>query len=223
MTNIKDHFDTLATQYDSYKERNEYYYTSLKNLLAKFIRPNKKVLEVGCGTGSIICSLNPKYGLGIDISPKMIAVAKAKFKINKKLKFKTTSIEKFKTNQKFDFIVMADVIEHLDHPNYSIRAISRIMTQKTKFIITMANPAWEQILTIAEKLKLKMPEGPHNRIPYNQVKKYLTDNKLTIINHGHNLLFPIWIPFITTFINNILSPFFKNYGFIEYTLAIKKN
>ncbi len=43
----------------------------------KFLIPKgKRVLEIGCGIGDTLASLEPSYGLGIDFSPGMIEQAK---------------------------------------------------------------------------------------------------------------------------------------------------
>jgi len=66
----ESHFDKIAKDYDFYKKKNWYYYKNLKRVLLGNIpnTENKSVLEIGCGTGDMISSLNPKYGLGTDIS-----------------------------------------------------------------------------------------------------------------------------------------------------------
>ena len=84
MSEVKKHFDKIAPSYDSYKKRYKYYYDNLKNLLTRLIPSNKVVLEVGCGNGHLLASLNTKLGYGIDISPQMIKIANSKYKEIKK-------------------------------------------------------------------------------------------------------------------------------------------
>lgn len=85
----------------------------------------------------------------------------------------------------------------------------------------MANPKWEWILMIWEKLGLKMPEGEHYRWSYEQLKSWLTDNDLKIVNHKFKLLVPINIPFISNFINVNFEQIFNRLCFIEYVVAKK--
>src|SRR3989338_6181156 len=113
-TTAEQHFDKHAENYDHHKEVNWYYYKNLKSIPLKYLPNIKKhsVLEVGCVTGQIIASLSPKYGVGTDISRNMIDIANKKYR-SKKLKFFVDNIENLKLNEKFDYIIMTDVVEHL--------------------------------------------------------------------------------------------------------------
>ncbi|KKQ91791.1 MAG: Methyltransferase type 12 [Microgenomates group bacterium GW2011_GWC1_39_7b] len=207
------HFDKIANSYDLYKKNNQYYYDNLKILLASFIHSKSKVLEIGCGTGDLIASLKPEYGMGFDISNKMIAIAKRK---HRNIHFSTHW-----PKQKFDYIFMSDVVEHLEYPDETFRKISKLMNCKSIFICTMANPKLEPILMIAEKMKLKMPEGPHYRIKYKDLRSMIEDSGMEIREHNFKLLIPIKIPLITYFANKYLERFFRKYAFIEYFTATK--
>jgi 2-polyprenyl-3-methyl-5-hydroxy-6-metoxy-1,4-benzoquinol methylase len=219
-SSVKIHFDYLANKYDTYKKRNNYYYSHLKNLLAHHIPQNKKILEIGCGTGDLLQFLQPSRGVGIDLSPEMIKIAKKKHP-QKSLTYISTPIEKFKTKETFDYIYMSDVIEHLSDTKSSFQTIGKLMSKNTVFINTMVNPIWEMILMPAEKLKLKMPEGPHTRITYNEIQKLYHDNNMQIIKHSYSLLMPIYIPYITTLINTHIEKHIKQLCFIEYFVARK--
>src|SRR3989344_5147324 len=76
---LKEYFDTLAPKRDLWRRRNFYYHQTLINL-CRFLIPGKSaVLEIGCGTGELLKSVNPIRGVGIDISPKMIEIASKKY------------------------------------------------------------------------------------------------------------------------------------------------
>ena len=214
-TASEKHFDEIAREYDFYKSKNYFYYNNLKKLLGSLIPKNRKVFEVGCGTGELLNHLRPKYGYGYDISQKMISISKSKFRISN-LTFSTSW-----PKEKFDYIFMSDVIEHLDDPKETLRKISGLMDRKSVFVCTMANPAWEPVLMIAEKLDLKMPEGPHKRVAFNDLRLTVNDLGMKIIKHDYKLLVPIGIPFITDLANKYFERYFKKLSFMEYFVAIK--
>jgi hypothetical protein len=85
----------------------------------------------------------------------------------------------------------------------------------------MANPVWEPILLIAEKLGLKMPEGRHKRIGCLQLKIIMANTGLKIIKHEYRLLVPVNISHISNFVNKYLERPLKKFAFIEYLIAVK--
>jgi ubiquinone/menaquinone biosynthesis C-methylase UbiE len=218
-TLTEKHFDKVAKDYDYYKEKNSFYYENLKKLLGELIPKNKTVLEFGCGTGDLLFSLNPKIGYGVDISNEMISFAKNKYISRKNLHFSTEI--PFSVHRPLDYIFISDVIEHLENPEETFRKISKLMGKDTVFVNTMANPIWEPILMIAEKLRLKMPEGPHTRLTTDNLKFIINNSKLRLIKHDYKLLMPIKIPLLTNFVNKYLEKYFKKLAFIEYFVAVK--
>jgi len=95
------------------------------------------------------------------------------------------------------------------------------MNNKSKLVITMANPIWETPLMIAEKLKLKMPEGPHKRVAFNDLRIMIQDSGMRITKHDYKLLVPVKIPLITKFANKYLEKTLKKFCFIEYFVAVR--
>lgn len=91
MSDVKNHFEDIASNYDYWKKRNWYYYQNLKKIIREFVPVDKTVLEIGCGTGDILASVEPKYGIGADISPKMVEIAKFGFWNQKYLPFSVVS------------------------------------------------------------------------------------------------------------------------------------
>lgn len=213
---IEKHFDEVAKSYDSGKERYSYYYSSLKTLLGELIGKNKRVFEFGCGTGELLASLKPKCGYGMDISGEMIKKAKKKYSNNKNLNF-SVSLPK----EKFDYIFLSDVVEHLEDHKDTFMKLKRNTDSSTKIIITMANPIWEPLLMIWEVLGWKMKEGKHKRVSFGELKRILESVGLKVAKHDYKLLIPIKIPFVTNFANKYLEKPLKKLCFIEYFVAVK--
>jgi len=216
---IEKHFDEVANNYDYYKKKNSFYYQNLKRLLASLIPEKSDVLEFGCGTGDLLASLKPKRGIGFDISSNMVRIATSKYNKNRHLHFVDHLPLTFHLSP--DFVFMSDVIEHLENPSKDFEILSKLMSKKSKLIITMANPIWEPFLIIAEKLRLKMPEGPHRRIKYKDIKTLSEQFGLKITRHDYKLLIPLKLLIITNFVNKYLEKIFKPLCFIEFFVCEK--
>jgi ubiquinone/menaquinone biosynthesis C-methylase UbiE len=216
-TPVEKHFDEVASKYDYYTKKRGLHYTTLKKLLSTLIPGGKRVFEVGCGTGDLLASLDPKVGYGMDISGEMIKIAASKHKALENLNFSTGW-----PKGKYDYIYMCDVIEHLENPEETFGKISELMDANTLFINTMMNPIWIPVEEVYNFFGWKMPEGPHNRIKYSELKVMIQESGMKIIGHDYTLLMPIRIPFVTSFVNRYMEKFFKKLAFIEYLVAVKK-
>jgi hypothetical protein len=85
----------------------------------------------------------------------------------------------------------------------------------------MANPIWESVLMLGEKVGYKMPEGPHIRINSEELISKIEQIGMKVVTHDYKLLMPIYIPLLTNLLNNYLEKYLKKFCFIEY-FVIKK-
>jgi len=214
MNDVRDHFDSIASNYDYWKKRNWYYYQNLKKIIREFVPVDKTVLEIGCGTGDILASVEPRYGIGSDLSPKMIEIARSKHNGSKNLNFHVSDEI---TKRKYDYILMIDVIEHLENRTALFKDLQQYCDLNTNIIILMANSMWEPLLLLLEKLNLKMPEGPHYRISYPELKRELEELSFVILEHDFRQLIPYNLNFLSEIINNEFYkiPIIKNFGLTE--------
>jgi len=199
--NVTEHFEKMAAEYDYWKNKNWYYYEELKRIARVYANGAKNVLDAGCGTGNILRSINIKRGIGIDVSPAMIKIARERNADRKNIEFFSSNIASFQTREKFDLILLMDVIEHLTDPKAVILSLKNLSSNTGRIVITMANPLWEPILILGEKLGLKMPEGPHYRLPGDQLITMAKTSGLRLETREWCLIFPKYIPFISWLVN----------------------
>lgn len=85
---------------------------------AKVLKPNSKILDIGCGTGYPIASYLSQQGFivtGIDISEEMIKKAQNLNLPN--ATFLVEDILNFKSKEKYDAVIAFDSIWHIAHDN----------------------------------------------------------------------------------------------------------
>ena len=215
--NAEQHFDSIANEYDAIKRKNWYYSYSIQKIVREELGnpTTQEVLDVGCGTGDLLSSLQPAKGVGIDVSKKMIGIAKKK---HLTLTFyHATATRHALTRQQYDTIVCVDVIEHMTNVQLELRAMKKLLKPHGRLVILMANPSWEPLLMLIERMNLKMKEGPHHRISNTRLTRLLNDTGFTIIRQDWHLAFPLHIPFLSTLINESAHalPVIKRMGLIE--------
>lgn len=166
-------------------------------------------------------SVSPKEGLGVDISPKMIEIAKMKYP---QLSFEVSEAEQLELKQKYDYVIMSDILEHLIDVWEVLKTLKRVIRPDSQVIISFINPLWEPLLILGEKLRMKMPESPHNRLYSGDIVNLLELNDFEIKESGYRLFIPKKIPWFSDFLNKYVPkfPLIKNLCFVQYLVAIPK-
>jgi len=124
------------------------------NDILKNTKKSKMVLDVGCNTGSIGIELN-KHGFtvdGIEYSKKYYDILKEKHIYSNLYNasvsdFDSKEFNKFYDNGiKYDFIIFADVLEHLVNPDEVIYKLTSKLKPNGKMIISIPNIAHIDII-----------------------------------------------------------------------------
>lgn len=119
---------------------------NLTDFLTQNLNQHQKILDLGCGTAANLekifsLGLEFKKYLGIDFSPAMLKIAKAKFKDVPGVEFKQQDIRRLDNLGKFDLIISTWVMSHLDKPAQVINQAQKLLTKRGKFfLIGVASP-----------------------------------------------------------------------------------
>jgi len=214
-------FDSLASKWDKFKSKNRYYNRDIEIFLKTIIPKNKKILEIGSATGNLLNSIKPSKGLGIDFSPDMVGIAKKKYK---GIGFRVMDAEDIKINEKFDYVIMSDLIGHLSDVWQAFRELHKVCDNDTKVIVTYYNYLWQPILKLAEKLKFKTPVREQNWLFLQDIENLLYLNNFKVIKTGYRLLIPKYIPIISTLFNKYIAklPVIRRFCLVQYIIARKE-
>jgi SAM-dependent methyltransferase len=218
---VKNYFDHIAHVRDRWKKRNQFYYQDLTRLLRFVIPPRQSVLEIGCGTGDLLNDLEPSYGVGIDISGEMIRVAREKYSSHT---FFEMDAENLAIEDKFDYVVMSDLIGHLDDVQKAFQEIHKVADHRTRIVLTYYNSLWEPMLRLAELLKLKMPQHRQNWLSPSDIENLLGISDFEIIKRGQRFLCPKYVPLIASLLNRYVCqlPVIRKLCIYHYLVARRK-
>lgn len=195
------HQDSVAATRDNWVKANKYFYGRLARLLRFIVEPGKRVLEIRCQTGHLLNSVNPAYGVGVDISENLIDLAKKNFP---NLHFKCADPEDVDLGEKFDYILFSHVFDTVDLLSAFERARQHC-TPATRLIVINYNPMWEPALNLASDIGLRSSFVEPNWVNSRDLATFLHLSGFQPIRTHRVLLFPKYIPLISSLLNDFLG------------------
>lgn len=116
-------------------------YRFLIDVLDRYLPKNPRVLDVGCGVGTIdfFISKKVKSVLGIDISEHSIKLAgeNSKLLLLKNLNYKSIDLISLRTIKKFDVVICSEVLEHLKRDIQTVQKIYRLLKPGGTLIVSV--------------------------------------------------------------------------------------
>ena len=131
-------YSTGAKNYD---EKWSFYVdaTSKETLARLQMRPNDRVLDVGCGTGELLSRLAARFpdaGLaGLDPVPEMLQVAREKLRPDVDLRVGWANELPWQDNS-FDIVISCNMFHYVTRPVAAIREMERVLRPGGQMVIT---------------------------------------------------------------------------------------
>ncbi|BAZ46927.1 type 11 methyltransferase (plasmid) [Chondrocystis sp. NIES-4102] len=136
---VRTQYDRLADIYDL-RWRN--YILNTLTFLRDWeqIEPQDNILDVACGTGEferLLLERNPTQQItGIDISNKMLNVAKEKYQTYPNVEFHQASVHSLPfESDSFDVVVSANAFHYFDNPLVALTEMKRVLKPNGKLVI----------------------------------------------------------------------------------------
>lgn len=214
---LADHFDRLASGRERWK-RNRYYHDELARFVSFLVPEGSRVLDIGCGAGDLLAATRPDVGVGVDLSPEMLEVARRR---HPGLQFRTGDAEDLPVEGAFDNVILADLIGYLEDVQVAFDNLHRVTSSDSRIIITYFNYLWEPVLGLAQKLGLMTPQRRQNWLALPDIVNLLFLCDFEVITSGYRLLFPQWIPGISWLANRVLAklPGIRKLCLVQYVIA----
>jgi SAM-dependent methyltransferase len=197
-------FDALAPRRQAWRNRNRYYYEDQERYYRFLVPEGHSVLELGCADGDLLHTLRPRRGVGIDFSGEMIKAARARYP---ELEFRRADMEELEAwGETFDFIIMADVVGHLQDIEETFRGIRAFCRPDTRLIVSYYSFLWEPALQLGELMGLKMPQQHQNWLSTEDINNLLLLANFQAIRTEYRLLIPKRVPWLSDLINRYVAP-----------------
>ncbi len=224
---VSDYYDQAAPGRDKWIARNSYFHEEDCRFTRFIVPPGLKVLDLGCGTGNMLARLEPSEGVGLDISPKMIDVARRNYPEERhpNLTFQVADIEDpdmlESLDGPFDVILLSDTIGLLDDVEATLARLHHVSSNGTRIIIAYYSWLWTPVIALAELLGAKMRQIPLNRLGPEDVSALLELADFDVIKRDWRQLVPKRLFGLGPLINRSLAtlPFIRRFCVRHYVVA----
>ena len=215
---IRKHFDRLAPDMSRWRRKSWYYHSELERFCRSVIPPGADVLEVGSGTGELLAAVEPRRGVGVDISPEQVAVARARFP---QMTWVVGEAESIELEAKFDYVILSDLLGHVEDVWAVLQHLKRFSRPDTRIIVTYYNYLWEPALKFAELVGLRTPLRMQNWLPVDDIANLVGLCDFEVVKKGHRFLAPKYIPGVSTVVNRAVAklPLVRRFGLMAYLVA----
>jgi SAM-dependent methyltransferase len=196
-------FDHYAVEVDHWHRVNAGYHDAITGLARFYIPLGARVLEVGSGNGDLLAALKPSYGVGVDISRKMVQLAAQKYP---DLTFVHMPGERLDLpGEGFDYIILSDLLGYLYDIRLVFERLRTVCHSRTRLIVHWYSRLWQPVLGLAEKLGLKYPQPLINWTTVEDVLNLLSLSGFEAVHRREHILLPTRVPLLSTLVNRYLA------------------
>jgi SAM-dependent methyltransferase len=212
---VKEHYRHLASSYQS--QSNRTCQAAYRRIVERSLKGSRRVLELGSGSSDLLERLASPMSVACDLSFAMLRLQGRQPAISpvvaagERLPF---------PDRRFDGVFSINVLEHVSNVAAVLSECARVLVEGGVLLAVTPNGNWERLLNLAERLSLKIPEGPHQFLSTSELFSQ-TDRCLEVLEHRTFLVFPAG-PFLMANLIDRVS-FASAYcgGFFQYIVAKK--
>jgi SAM-dependent methyltransferase len=214
MTNLRDFYDSRAAFRE--KELRRHYPKLLERHYAFLLPPGLRALELGCGCGDLLAALKPSKGVGVDLSPAMLARARAR---HPGLEFVERDAADCAGLGEFDAIVLSDLVNELPDVQSVLESARPLAHPGTRLVLNFFNTLWRPILAVAEGIGAKSPNLPQNWLSLHDVKNLLEISGWEVVKSEARILWPVYTPLLGPALNRAIAPLLKHFCLTIFIVA----
>ena len=204
---VFENAERTAGERDKWIEKNAAYYDDDRRYLGFIIPKGARVLDLGCGTGSLLASLKPSRGVGVDFSPAMIERARglvSRSRIRPRRHRKSAHLASIEGE--FDYVILSDTIGSLEDIEETLRGLHPLCIASTRLVIAYFSPLWEPLIDLGTRLGWRMPQPDVNLISSVDFLNIMDLTEFEPIRMEMRQLAPFDLLGVGRFINRYIAP-----------------
>jgi SAM-dependent methyltransferase len=218
---LSDHFDWVAENDTRERHIQDSFHAQVARYHRRIIDGPRSILEWGCGRGELLRALSPSRGLGLDLSPKMIAQATQRATSGEPLTFRLADAHLDPVAEPFDYILLNFLVGYLADVQSVLASLHTAAHPRTRLVITSLNHVWLWPLQAAQKFGLVTPQPVSNWLTAEDLVNLLELADWEIVSNTTRQLLPFDVPLLSAFCNRCLANFpgFRSLGITLCVIA----
>jgi len=194
-------WDRVAKRLGSLGTVRNYYHSRLQEIYKLNIREGSRVLELGCGSGDLLASLNPSEGVGIDFSEEMLEIARSRYP---DLTFYLQDVQQLALDEIFDFIILSDLVNDVEDVQKVFEVVKTHCDSNTRIVLNFYSHLWSTPLSLAQMIGWATPTLLQNWLNVSDIRGLMDLADLEPIRSTKEVLWPVKTPVIDSLFNRYL-------------------
>ena len=214
-----EHWDAYSTSPERWVGWwGRYYHKQLARVYRSLVAPGQRVLELGCAHGDLLAVLEPAMGVGVDFSQEMIRAAATR---HPRLRFIHADAHDLPLDEKFDVIILAELVNDLWDVETVLREVARLSTPRTRIILSFYNRLWQLPVGLGQRLGLARRTLPFNWLTPQDIANMLYLADLEVLRRWTEVLMPLPLPPLSGLLNRYLVKLwpFRSAGLANFMIA----
>ena len=217
---LREFFDRFAAEEPRWRRRNRTYHRLLEQILRFQIPPGQRVLEIGSGSGDLLAALGPSVGVGVDLSPEMVRLARSR---HPELRFEVAAGEELDLGEAFDYVVLSDLVPFVHDLQALLERVTAHSHPRTRVVINSYSRVWQPVIRLAELLHLKPRKPVRNWVSPQDLRNLLELCGFEMLAKSQRILLPKQVPLLTIFLNGFLANLWPlNHLCLTYWIAARQ-
>jgi ubiquinone/menaquinone biosynthesis C-methylase UbiE len=196
------YWEDYAATFSKWEPGRRYYRQRLIDYYRFLVPPGMKVLELGCGHGDLLAALQPAYGVGIDLSERMIDRSRQKYP---ELHFQVADAHTVTLDDTFDYVICSDLVNDLWDVQKVFENIRALCKPSTRVIINAYSRLWEIPRRMAEFWGQAKPQLGQNWLTAGDIASLLYLADFEVVRTSSEIICPIRTPGLNTLLNRYLA------------------
>jgi SAM-dependent methyltransferase len=207
------HWNEVAREGRHRRRTGASYHRRIERVYRFLVPPDLRVLELGCGEGDLLASLQPSEGVGVDFSPAMVDLARQKYP---GLRFVVADAHQLPDLPPFDVIVLSDLLHDVWDVQGLLAGLQPLCHRGTRIVTNLYSRLWELPLRAASRVGLARPLLKQNWLTASDVTNLLYLSDFRVIRGWQEVLCPLPIPLLASLCNRVLV---RMWGIRHFALA----